>query len=245
MTETVVSWNEVRRIHVSFGNHFGAGNKQGDLNDVFTQTLLNIASLFIIDNDGFETLQPDPIPTFKPLVVAVIVDELPKATGDNKFETNVLVLSIHSWEFHINWYPYEFHKLKFNSKLIDQFRQEQNGETILALPPKRKHQSKHMVPFKPIEPKANWTVQVSAKCTSSHTATNPNDPVVSHAIPVPYHPASIPSSCASVPSSLTVFTSKPPSQSCGHQTTAPSPLPGSGHHSAPPWRISIQALAYC
>eukprot|EP00536_Pseudo-nitzschia_multiseries_P014220 jgi/Psemu1/37916/gm1.37916_g len=77
MTRTAVSWNEVREIHFSFGPNFTAGNRQSDLNALFSRILPNISSLFIIDDDGVETLRPDPIPVLKSLIVAAIMDELP------------------------------------------------------------------------------------------------------------------------------------------------------------------------
>eukprot|EP00536_Pseudo-nitzschia_multiseries_P017518 jgi/Psemu1/51205/gm1.51205_g len=77
MPEPAVSWNEVHGIHFSFGYHFRWGNKQWKLNAAFAQTLPNIASLFIVDEHGVETLRPDPIPVLKSLIVAAIVDELP------------------------------------------------------------------------------------------------------------------------------------------------------------------------
>eukprot|EP00536_Pseudo-nitzschia_multiseries_P005283 jgi/Psemu1/12160/gm1.12160_g len=77
MTQTAVSWNEVRGIHFSFGPNFTAGNRQGDLNAVFSWILPNISSLLIVDDDGVETLRPDPIPVLKSLIVAAIMDALP------------------------------------------------------------------------------------------------------------------------------------------------------------------------
>eukprot|EP00536_Pseudo-nitzschia_multiseries_P011027 jgi/Psemu1/27643/gm1.27643_g len=78
MPETAVSWNEVQGIHFSFGPNFTAGNRQGNLNAVFSRILPNISSLFIVgDDDGVETLRPDPIPVLKSLIVAAIMDELP------------------------------------------------------------------------------------------------------------------------------------------------------------------------
>eukprot|EP00536_Pseudo-nitzschia_multiseries_P010050 jgi/Psemu1/24842/gm1.24842_g len=103
-----------------------------------------------------------------------------------------LVLTIFIWEFHKDWYPYEFHKiydpgygvpldetmlqrktpfhtqinnkLKFNDKLIEQLKREQNGETVQqVLPPKRKYRTK------------------------------PTAPVVSETLPVPSHPTIVPS----------------------------------------------------
>eukprot|EP00536_Pseudo-nitzschia_multiseries_P014100 jgi/Psemu1/37538/gm1.37538_g len=65
MTETAVSWNEARGIHFSIGPNFTAGNRQSDLNAVFSRILPNIASLFLVDDDGVETLRPDPIPVLK------------------------------------------------------------------------------------------------------------------------------------------------------------------------------------
>eukprot|EP00536_Pseudo-nitzschia_multiseries_P001261 jgi/Psemu1/2866/gm1.2866_g len=209
MPEPAVSWKEVRGIHFSFGHHFGCGNKQWQLNTAFAQTLPNIASLFIVDEDGVETLRPDPIPVLKSLIVTAIVDELPASQVFTAHKQRIallisnsaifchvkdharsrvrnkrgldkaarranngdpivrLVLTIFSWEFHKDWYPYEFHKvydpgygvpldeamlqrktpfhtqtnnkLQFNNKLIEQFKRERNGETVQqALPPKRK-----------------------------------------------------------------------------------------------------------
>eukprot|EP00536_Pseudo-nitzschia_multiseries_P011133 jgi/Psemu1/27964/gm1.27964_g len=77
MTATAVSWNDVRGIHFSFGPNFTAGNRQGDLNAVFSRILPNISSLFIIDDDGVKALRPDPIPVLKSLIVTAIIDELP------------------------------------------------------------------------------------------------------------------------------------------------------------------------
>eukprot|EP00536_Pseudo-nitzschia_multiseries_P008148 jgi/Psemu1/19725/gm1.19725_g len=83
----------------------------------------------------------------------------------------LLVMTIFSWKFHKDWYPYEFHKvynpgygipldgamlqrktpfhtqitneLKFNGKLIEQSKRELNGEMIQqVLSPRRKHRSK-------------------------------------------------------------------------------------------------------
>eukprot|EP00536_Pseudo-nitzschia_multiseries_P006871 jgi/Psemu1/16337/gm1.16337_g len=209
MLEPAVSWNEVHGIHFSFGPHFGCGNKQRQLNAAFVQTLPNIASLFIVDEDGVKTLRPDPIPVLKSLIVAAIVDELPASEVFKAHKQHIallisnsaifchvkdharsrvrdkrgldqaarranngdpivrLVLTIFSWEFHKDWYPYEFHKvydpgygvpldeamlqrktpfhtqtnnkLQFNNKFIEQFKRERNGETVQqALPPKRK-----------------------------------------------------------------------------------------------------------
>eukprot|EP00536_Pseudo-nitzschia_multiseries_P011405 jgi/Psemu1/28820/gm1.28820_g len=196
-------------IHFSFGHHFRCGNKQWKLNAAFAQTLPNIASLLVVDEDGVETLQPDPIPVVKSLIVAVIVDELPASEvfkahkqlialllsnsaifchkkdhgrfgvrdkcgldnaarrANNGDPIIRLVLTIFSWKFDEDWYPYEFHKvyepgygvpldeamlqhktpfhtqtnnkLKFNDKLIKQLKRERNGETVQqVLPPKRK-----------------------------------------------------------------------------------------------------------
>eukprot|EP00536_Pseudo-nitzschia_multiseries_P008953 jgi/Psemu1/21913/gm1.21913_g len=209
MPEPAVSWNEVRGIHFSFGHHFGCGNKQWKLNTAFAQTLPNIASLFIVDEDGVETLRPDPIPVLKSLIVAAIVDELLASKVFKEHKKRIalllsnsaiywhmkdhgrlrvrdkraldksarranngdpiirLVLTIASWKFHKDWYPYKFHKaydprygipfdeamlqpktpfhtqitnkLKFNDKLIEQLKRERNGETVQqVLPPKRK-----------------------------------------------------------------------------------------------------------
>eukprot|EP00536_Pseudo-nitzschia_multiseries_P010110 jgi/Psemu1/25006/gm1.25006_g len=209
MPEPAVSWNEVRGIHFSFDHHFGCCNKQGKLNTAFAQILPNIASLFIIDEEGVEALRPDPIPVLKSLIVAAIVDELPASEvfkahkqcivlllsnsaifchmkdhrrfrvrdkraldkaarrANNGNPIIRLVLSIASWKFHKDWYPYKFHKvygpgygipldeamlqpntpfhtqisnkLKFNDKLIEQLKRERNGETVQqVLPPKRK-----------------------------------------------------------------------------------------------------------
>eukprot|EP00536_Pseudo-nitzschia_multiseries_P013060 jgi/Psemu1/33994/gm1.33994_g len=209
MPQPAVSWNEVRGIHFSFGHHFGCGNKQWKLNAAFAQTLPNIASLFIVDEDGVKTLRPDPIPALKSLIVAAIMDELPASEVFKAHKQRIalllsnsaifchkkdhvrfrvrdkrgldkaarranngdpiirLVLTIFSWEFHKDWYPYEFHKvydpgygvpldeamlqrktlfhtqtnneLKFNDKLIKQLKRKRNGETVQqVLPPKRK-----------------------------------------------------------------------------------------------------------
>eukprot|EP00536_Pseudo-nitzschia_multiseries_P016444 jgi/Psemu1/46248/gm1.46248_g len=233
MPEPAVSWNEVRGIHFSFGHHFGCGNKQWKLNAAFAQTLPNIASLFIVDEDGVETLRPDPIPVLKSLIVAAIADELPasevfkahkqrialllsnsaifcRKKDHGRFQVRDkhgldnaarranngdpiirLVLTIFSWKFHKDWYPYEFHKvydpgydipldaamlqritpfhtqtnneLKFNDKLIKQLKRERNGETVQqVLPPKQKHHTK------------------------------PTAPVVSQTLPVPSRPTIVP-----------------------------------------------------
>eukprot|EP00536_Pseudo-nitzschia_multiseries_P016745 jgi/Psemu1/47585/gm1.47585_g len=53
------------------------GNRQSDLNTLFSWILPNVSSLFIVDDDGVETLRPDPIPVLKSLIVAAIMDELP------------------------------------------------------------------------------------------------------------------------------------------------------------------------
>eukprot|EP00536_Pseudo-nitzschia_multiseries_P018544 jgi/Psemu1/56148/gm1.56148_g len=203
MPEPAVSWNEVRGIHFSFGHHFGCGNKQWQLNTAFAQTLPNIASLFIVDDDGVETLRPDPIPVLKSLIVAAIVDELPASEVFKAHKQRIallisnsaifchvkdharsrvrdkrgldkaarrtnngdpivrLVLTIFSWEFHKDWYPYEFHKVydpgygvpsdeamlqrktpshtqrtnrqKFTNKLFEQFKRERNESTLRLL----------------------------------------------------------------------------------------------------------------
>eukprot|EP00536_Pseudo-nitzschia_multiseries_P016414 jgi/Psemu1/46103/gm1.46103_g len=210
MPEPAISWNEVRGIHFSFGHHFGCDNKQWQLNTAFAQILPNIASLFIVDDDGVDTLRPDPIPVLKSLIVAAIVDELPASEVFKAHKQRIallisnsaifchvkdharsrvrdkrgldkaarrtnngdpivrLVLTIFSWEFHKDWYPYDFHivydhgygvpsyeamlqrktpshtqrtnRQKFTNKLFEQFKRERNGETVQqALPPKRKH----------------------------------------------------------------------------------------------------------
>eukprot|EP00536_Pseudo-nitzschia_multiseries_P005472 jgi/Psemu1/12640/gm1.12640_g len=196
MPEPAVSWNEVRGIHFSFGHHFGCGKKQGKLNAAFVQILPNIASLFIVDEEGGS------------LIIAAIVDELPASEVSKAHKQRIalllsnsaifchkkdhgrfrvqdehgldkaarranngnpiirLVLTIFSWKFHEDWYPYEFHKvydpgygvpldevmlqrktpshtqtnneLKFNDKLIEQLKCKRNGETVQhVLPPKR------------------------------------------------------------------------------------------------------------
>eukprot|EP00536_Pseudo-nitzschia_multiseries_P011650 jgi/Psemu1/29565/gm1.29565_g len=87
MTQTAVSWNEVQGIHFSLGPNFTANNRQSDLNAVFSRILPNIASLFLVDGDGVETLRPDPIPVLKSLVVAAIMDALPPS--EDPTETNL------------------------------------------------------------------------------------------------------------------------------------------------------------
>eukprot|EP00536_Pseudo-nitzschia_multiseries_P015394 jgi/Psemu1/42382/gm1.42382_g len=141
MTQTAVSWNEVRGIHFSYGPNFTAGNRQGDLNTVFSRIFPNISSLFLVDDDGVETLRPDPIPVLKSLIVAAIMDALPPSEVSKAHKRHIssliakpqflafktldiaakhekrgrpiiqLVLNIIHWKFHSEWYPYEFHKV--------------------------------------------------------------------------------------------------------------------------------------
>eukprot|EP00536_Pseudo-nitzschia_multiseries_P007311 jgi/Psemu1/17646/gm1.17646_g len=214
MPEPAVSWNEVRGIHFSFGHHFGCSNKQWQLNTAFAQTLPNIASLFIVDKDGVETLRPDPIPVLKSLIVAAIVDALPASEvfkahkqfrdtrgldkaarrANNGDPIVRLVLSIFSWEFHKDWYPYQFHKvydpgydLKFNTKLVEQFIRERNGETVRqALPPKRQRPKTtrpvaaiSTFPIKPVESKSHTAIKVPTYCVTSSSATIALPPIKS------------------------------------------------------------------
>eukprot|EP00536_Pseudo-nitzschia_multiseries_P007450 jgi/Psemu1/17986/gm1.17986_g len=259
MPEPAVSWNDVRGIHFSFGHHFRCGNKQWQLNAAFAQTLPNIASLFIVDEDGVETLRPDPIPVLKSLIVAAIVDELPASEGFKAHKQCIalllsnsaifchkkdrgrfrvrdtrgldkaarsanngdpivrLALSIFSWKFHEDWYPYQFHKvydpgygvpsdeamlqrktpfhtqitnkLKFNNKLIEQFKRERNGETVQqALPPKRTHPKTtrpaaaiSTFPIKPIDSEVKPTIQVAV----AYTSESPNSTIVPESVLIP------------------------------------------------------------
>eukprot|EP00536_Pseudo-nitzschia_multiseries_P005077 jgi/Psemu1/11660/gm1.11660_g len=261
MPEPAVSWNEVRGIHFSFGHHFGCGDKQRKLNAAFAQTLPNIASLFIVDEDGVKTLRPDPIPVLKSLIVAAIVDELPASEVFEAHKQRIalllsnsvischmkdhvrfrvrdkcgldkaarranngdpiirLVLTIFIWEFHKDWYPYEFHKVydpgygvpldeamlqrktpfhtqtnnerKFNDKLIEQLKRERNGETVQqVLPPKRKYHTK------------------------------PTAPVVSETLPVPSRPTIVPSGTTALVHTKPTATSSSISSCFTHQITS-------------------------
>eukprot|EP00536_Pseudo-nitzschia_multiseries_P017653 jgi/Psemu1/51919/gm1.51919_g len=193
MTQTAVSWNEVRGIHFSFGPNFTAGNRQGDLNAVFSQILPNISSLFLVDDDGVETLCPDPIPVLKSLIVAAIMDALPPSEPSggrirvrDKQVLDIaakhakrghpiinLVLHIIHWQFHKDWYPYEFNKVyttatgipsdatglcvkpPSQSRLVniqkcEQILQTQYSQAVFGkdtttktLPPKRTYRCKH------------------------------------------------------------------------------------------------------
>eukprot|EP00536_Pseudo-nitzschia_multiseries_P000312 jgi/Psemu1/670/gm1.670_g len=236
MTETAVSWNEVRGIHFSFGPNFTAGNQQSDLNAVFSRILPNISSLFLVDDDGVKTLRPDPIPVLKSLIVAAIMDALPPSEVSKAHKRHIsslianttifwhskaiggrlrvrdkqaldiaakhakrgrpiiqMVLHIIHWQFHKDWYPYEFNKVfttatglpsdttgssvkpPSRSQLVNTQKCEQillthylqavlgKDKTTNTLPPKRKHRTK------------------------------PTAPVVSETLPVPSHPTIGPS----------------------------------------------------
>eukprot|EP00536_Pseudo-nitzschia_multiseries_P005848 jgi/Psemu1/13772/gm1.13772_g len=102
----------------------------------------------------------------------------------NNGDQNIrLVLTIYSWEFHKDWYPYEFHKLKFNDKLIEQLKRKRNGETVQqVLPPKRKRPKTTrpvtggLNPIKPIESEVEPTIQVPEQCTFE--SSNKTSPVI-------------------------------------------------------------------
>eukprot|EP00536_Pseudo-nitzschia_multiseries_P007148 jgi/Psemu1/17162/gm1.17162_g len=113
-----------------------------------------LSHLFIIDDDGVETLRPDPIPVLKSLIVAAIMDDLPPSEVSKAHKRHIssliaktiifwhskaiggriwvrdnqvldiaakhakrghpiiyLVLHIIHWQFHKDWYPYEFNKV--------------------------------------------------------------------------------------------------------------------------------------
>eukprot|EP00536_Pseudo-nitzschia_multiseries_P017589 jgi/Psemu1/51570/gm1.51570_g len=188
MTQTVVSWNEVRGIQFSFGPNFTAGNRQSDLNAVFSRILPNIASLFLVDDDGVETLRPDPIPVLKSIYsgqrkIILRFGQCPggwhsKAIGgrmrvrDNQVLDIAahraqrghpiinLVLHTMHWKFHKDWYPYEFHKVYTTTTGIP------SDETGLSVkPPSR----------------------------SRLHRTKPTAHVVSETLPVPFHPTIGPS----------------------------------------------------
>eukprot|EP00536_Pseudo-nitzschia_multiseries_P014926 jgi/Psemu1/40652/gm1.40652_g len=209
MSAHAVSWNKVRGIHFSFGHHFGCSNKQWKLNAAFAQTLPNIASLFIVDEDGVETLRPDPIPLLKSLIVAAIVDELPASEVFKAHKQHIalllsnsaifchkkdhtrfqaarrahngdpiirLVLNIFSWEFHEDWYPYEFHKV------YDPGYGVPLDEAMRKRPKTTRHAAAiSTFPIKPVESEVKPTIQVAV----AYTSESPNSTLFSESVLIP------------------------------------------------------------
>eukprot|EP00536_Pseudo-nitzschia_multiseries_P018186 jgi/Psemu1/54492/gm1.54492_g len=113
-----------------------------------------------------------------------------------------LVLSIFSWEFHEDWYPYEFHKvydpgygvpldeamlqrktpfhtqtnneLKFNDKLIEQLKRERNGETVQqVLAPRRHHLYHHLYRLDLLPANYRWTFNPQSETVTFYRLPRP------------------------------------------------------------------------
>eukprot|EP00536_Pseudo-nitzschia_multiseries_P015025 jgi/Psemu1/40991/gm1.40991_g len=203
MTQTAVSWNEVRGIHFSFGPNFTANNRQSDLNAVFSRILPNIASLFLVDDDGVETLRPDPIPVLKSLIVAAIMDELPPSEVSKAHKRHISSLIANTTLF---WHSKAIGgriRVRDNQVLDIAAQRAQRGHPIINLVLHTMHWKLHK-DWYPYEfhkvyttttgiPSDETGLSVKPPSRSRLHRTKPTAPVVSETLPVPSHPKFAPS----------------------------------------------------
>eukprot|EP00536_Pseudo-nitzschia_multiseries_P018678 jgi/Psemu1/56768/gm1.56768_g len=184
------------------------GNRQSNLNAVFSRILPNVSSLFIVDDDGVKTLPPDPIPVLKSLIVAAIMDELPPLEVSKAQKRHISSLIAKTTIF---WHSKAIGgRIRVRDKQVLDIaaKHAKRGRPIIQLVLNiiqwKFHSEWYPYEFHKVYNAADG-IPLNKTGSSQILRTQPTAPVVSETLPVPSRPTIVPSGITDlVPTKTTV-----------------------------------------